>query len=185
MRAGIVSRFRADRAGEAAVEFALVGPLLILLLLASFELAIILFVGGTLESAVLVASRYGVTGRTVEGVSREGRIRQIIAERTLGMIDLEALTIDTLVYPSFGDIGKPEPFTDANGNGKHDAGESFTDINGNGKWDSDMGSAGLGGPGDIVLYKIEYETGAITRLLQPILGRIKHHAAVAVRNEPY
>ena len=48
-----------------------------------------------------------------------------------------------------------------------------------------MGAAGLGGPGDIVLYDIEYETGAITRFFEPIFGRVVHRAAVAVRNEPF
>ncbi len=46
-------------------------------------------------------------------------------------------------------------------------------------------AAGLGGPGDIVLYDIEYETGAITNLFEPIFGRVVHRAAVAVRNEPF
>lgn len=54
------------------------------------------------------------------------------------------------VRPSFGDVGKPEPYVDSSpGNGAYDAGEDFTDINGNGQWDSDMGQAGLGGPATV------------------------------------
>ena len=53
--------------------------------------------------------------------------------------------MDTLVYESFADIGKPEPFTDQDGNGAYNAGEPFVDVNGNGQWDADMGEAGLGG----------------------------------------
>ena len=34
--------------------------------------------------------------------------------------------------------GHPEPYTDANGNGSHDAGESFTDINNDGSWTADL-----------------------------------------------
>jgi Flp pilus assembly protein TadG len=174
-----------DRSGAAAVEFALVAPALILLVVGSFEVAIMLFVGGTVESAVLAASRFGITGFEDEGVSREDRIREIIAERTLGFVDMDEAEISTLVYSDFEDIGEPEPFTDGNGNGQHDPGEAFNDVNGNGQWDDDMGTAGLGGPGDIVLYDVEYEVGAVTRLLEPLLGRIVHHAAVAVRNEPF
>ena len=84
---------------------------------------------------------------------------------------MDRTTIRTLVYSSFDQIGQPEPFTDGNGNGAHDAGEAFNDVNGNGEWDDDMGAAGLGGPGDIVLYDIEYETGAVTRFFEPIFGR--------------
>ena len=50
--------------------------------------------------------------------------------------------METLVYDSFEDIGKPEPLTDDNGNGSWDDGEAFIDVNGNGVWDEDMGEAG-------------------------------------------
>jgi Flp pilus assembly pilin Flp len=178
-------RFLADRDGAAAVQFALITPALLLLLVGSFEVAMLLFVSGTMESAVLAASRYGITGFTEDGVSREERIREIIESRTLGFVDMKRTSIDTLVYASFDQIGQPEPFTDANKNGIHDPGEAFNDVNGNGQWDNDMGKAGLGGPGDVVLYDIEFETGAVTHLFEPIFGRIVHHASVAVRNEPF
>jgi hypothetical protein len=61
-------------------------------------------------------------------------------------------------------------------------GESFTDVNVNGTWDSDMGVAGLG---DVVLYTIECEAGAMTGRFASIIGTIRHHATVAVRNEPF
>jgi hypothetical protein len=182
---GVLFGIAGDQRGNAAVEFALIGPLLVLLIVGSFELAVTLLVGGSLESAVLAASRYGVTGYSDGTVSREDRIRAIIDERTMGLIDLERTTIDTVIYPSFSDIGRPEPFTDSNRNGKRDTGESFTDINGNGKWDQDMGRSGAGASGDVVLYRVSYETRTFSRLLEPILGRILHRATVAVRNEPY
>lgn len=176
--------FARDARGDAAVQFALLAPALLLLVVGTFEFAVTLFVGGTLESAVLAASRFGVTGFEQEGVTREDRIRQIIDERTLGFVDMDEVAIRTLVYGSFGDIGQPEPLTDRNGNGRADAGE-YTDVNGNGQWDDDMGRAGLGGPDDIVLYEVEYATVGMTGLMRPILGRITHRAAVAVRNEPF
>ena len=176
--------FAGDARGDAAVQFALLAPALLLLVVGTFEFAVTLFVGGALESAVLAASRFGVTGFAQEGVTREERIRQIIDERTLGFVDMDEARINTLIYGSFDDIGQPEPFTDGNGNGTPDPGE-YADVNGNGQWDDDMGRAGLGGPDDIVLYEIEYETTGITGLMRPILGRITHRAAVAVRNEPF
>jgi Flp pilus assembly pilin Flp len=177
-RLPLLHRFRRDARGAAAVQFAVLAPALLLV-------AMMLFVSGTMESAVLAASRAGVTGFTEDGVSREERIRDIILDRTQGFVDMDRAVIRTLVYESFDQIGEPEPFTDENGNGVQDAGESFNDVNGNGAWDDDMGAAGLGGPGDIVLYDIEYETGSITRFFEPIFGRVVHRAAVAVRNEPF
>jgi hypothetical protein len=102
-------------------------------------------------------------------VTREERIRQIIDERTLGFVDMDEATIRTLIYGSFEDIGRPEPFTDGNRNNRPDPGE-YTDVNGNGQWDDDMGRAGLGGPNDIVLYEVEYVTVGMTGLMRPILG---------------
>ena len=181
----LLGRLIRDRHGAAAVQFAVLAPALLLMVIGSFEVAILLFVSGTMESAVLAASRAGITGFTEEGESREERIRDIIIDRTLGFVDMDHTTIRTLVYESFDQIGQPEPFTDEDGNEDFDPGEEFNDVNGNGEWDDDMGAAGLGGPGDIVLYDIEYETGAVTRFFEPIFGRIVHHAAVAVRNEPF
>jgi TadE-like protein len=174
-----------DAGGNAAVEFALLAPAFLLFMVGAFEVAMIIFVGSSLEAAVLSASRYGVTGSAQGGASREERIRAIIEERTFGFVDMEEATIRTLIYPSFGDIGRPEPLDDRNGNGRRDSGEPFTDINGNGTWDEDMGRSGAGGPGDIVLYEVEYQTPGITTFMQPILGTITHRAAVAVRNEPF
>lgn len=72
-----------------------------------------------------------------------------------------------------------------NSNGQRDAGETFSDVNGNGAWDADMGRAGLGGPGDIVVYEVSYETTGLTSFMRPILGAVTHVATVAVRNEPF
>ena len=79
-----------DARGDAAVQFALLAPALLLLVIGTFEFAIVLFVGGALESTVLAASRFGVTGVVEEGVTREDKIREIISQRTLGGVRREA-----------------------------------------------------------------------------------------------
>ncbi len=122
-------------------------------------------------------------------MTREERILQILGEHTIGLVDIAQATVTYKVYPSFDDIGKPEPFTDsAPANGSYDAGEEFQDINGNGQWDSDMGAAGLGGPGDIVLYTIEFEWELMTPLVAPLMGnagKLAMKSSVAVKNEPF
>lgn len=188
MRAALrtFGRLLGDCRGAAALEFSLVAMPLMILLIGSIEMAIGAFVGSTLESAVLEASRYGVTGATIPGVSRVERVRDVIRNRTIGLVDMDRVEIDTLIYPSFADIGRPEPFTDVNKNGTYDAGEPFTDVNGNGQWDADMGKAGLGGPGDVVIYRITYDWGIITPLMNRIVGPVlRQTASVAVRNEPF
>jgi Flp pilus assembly protein TadG len=171
--------------GATAVEFALVLPVLLLTTLGTIEMAIVLFIGSSMEAAVIEASRYGITGGET-GVSREQQVRNIVEAKTYGLLDMDRVDIDTLVYASFADIGQPEPFTDDNLNGAWDTGEPFTDVNGNGQWDPDMGAAGLGGPSDIVVYRLSYDWGVVTPMIRDILGGDVHHvSSIAVRNEPY
>lgn len=176
---------RLNQDGTTAVEFALVSPAVIVTIVGIFELAVIAFIGSLLESAVLEASRYGVTGYAQDGITREERIADIIHEWSMGLIELDDINITTLIYQNFSDIGQPETYTDENGNGQYDAGESFVDVNGNGVWDEDLGEAGLGGPNDIVLYKVTYSWGMLTGLLETLVGPIEFTSTVAVRNEPY
>lgn len=183
---GLPGRLRRDRGGAAFLEFALVAPAFLILIFGTIETALVVFLGSTIEASVLEASRFGVTGGTIPGVSREERVRSIIEAKTFGLVDMDELEMDTLVYETFADIGQPEPFIDADGDGRFDSGEDFVDVNGNGIWDADMGEAGLGGPCAIVVYRVSYEWGIITALMQDIIGRsVRHESSVAIRNEPY
>ena len=92
------------------------------------------------------------------------------------------------VYDSFSDVNRPEPFTDDNpANGVWDPGEEYNDSNGNGQWDADMGVAGLGAGGAIVLYTIAVDWKMLTPLVGHLVddGKIRLEASVAVRNEPF
>lgn len=178
-------RMRSDQRGTAAIDFAFVAPVLFLFLMGTVEMSVTLFLSAALEEGVLQASRYSITGFTSGGLSRQDRVLEILKTYTFGLLDLKDENVTTLVYPNFASIGKPEPFTDVNGSGGWDAGEPFMDVNGNGSWDADMGSAGLGGPGDIVVYKVDYRWGYLTELLEPLLGDITVTGSVAVRNEPF
>ncbi|MGH6895581.1 MAG: TadE/TadG family type IV pilus assembly protein [Geminicoccaceae bacterium] len=168
------------------VEFGFLAPIFVALLAAIMEFSGIMFVQAILEGGAREASRYGITGSTYGGVSREDRIRAIIEDHSYGIVDMDQLQMDTLVYENFGDVGQPEPFTDENGNGGWDSGEPFTDINGNGTWDPDMGAAGLGGPDDVVVYRMSYDWNIMIPLLRPFFGdAITLESNIAVRNEPF
>jgi hypothetical protein len=172
--------------GQALVEFALVAPAFVAIVGAILEFSGIMFVQTILEGGARAASRYGITGTTVEGVTREEQIMAILEEHSFGVIDVDQLQVDTLVYDSFADIGQPEPFTDENGNDSYDEGEPFTDVNGNGVWDEDMGAAGLGGPDDVVVYRVSYDWNIIIPIFRPFFGdAITLQSNIAVRNEPF
>lgn len=186
---GLFKRFRRAERGAAAVEWAFIGPVLVLLLLIFIELCLMMFTHQMVEGGVRDASRWGITGQTDGGgLTREQYVAKVIKENTMGLIDDSDITVTTKVYPTFSDVGKGEPFTDANGNGKYDPGESFTDINTNGVWDSDQGATGAGGGGDIVQYKVEYKWTVFSPILQPFAGpggKFTFETSVVVKNEPF
>lgn len=172
--------------GQAFLEFAFLAPIFIAILAAIMEFSAIMFVQAMLEGSAREASRYGITGFASGGVSRADQIEAIVEHHTHGIIDMDQLEMETLVYENFADIGQPEPFTDENGNGVWDNDEPFTDVNGNGTWDPDMGAAGMGGPGDVVVYRMSYDWAIIIPLFEPIFGEhVRLSASIAVRNEPF
>lgn len=182
LRRGVLS----CRSGQAMTEFAFIAPILLAMLCGIFEFSGILFAQTLLDGGAREASRYGITGAVNKGESREAAIRRIIGENTFGIIDIDELDVKTQVYETFGDIGQPEPFVDANGNGVFDSGEQFNDINGNGVRDADRGIPGLGGPGDIVVYQLSYGWEIMIPMFEPFFGEeVALTASVAVRNEPF
>ncbi len=181
----ISARRMKDKRGNTAVEFGILFPALLLVFVGLMEFSVYFWLDAVLENAALHASRYGITGNTQSGMTREQSITQAIQDNTYNMVDINDLTMTSLVYDNFADIGQPEPYADANLNGSYDMGETFTDVNGNSIWDADLGAAGSGGAMDIVVYKIEFTSSGITGLLSPVLDNMAHEAVVAVRNEPF
>ncbi len=175
-----------NRRGAAAVEMALVGPVMLGALVATIELGLVLVVNIGIEAAVRDAARYGITGQGTEA-ARVTAIRSIIADKTFGLVDMDTISIDTKVYPTFSAAGKAETFTDANGNGAWDQGEPLQDVNGNGVWDEDPGVPGMGGAGQIVLYTVSYGLPLIAVVTRDLFGTdvLSLSTKIVVRNEPW
>lgn len=177
----------ADERGATAVEFALLLPVLLLMMFGILEYGLYLFTASALQDALSQAARFGITGRTVAGLDREAAIRAVFERQITGVLDPREVTFESLVYPDFDSIGRPEPFEDRNGNGVRDPGEPFDDVNGNGRWDADMGSPGAGGPDSVVLYRARYRWRPLTPVFRGLFpsGGLELTATIAVRNEPF
>ena len=114
------------------------------------------------------ASRYGITG-TEAGVSRADQVLEIVADRTYGLMDMDQVDMDTLVYESFADIGKPEPFTDQDGNPaqrrrtvrRHERQRPVGRGHGRG---------GARGSSDVVVYRLTYAWGIVTPVMRDFVG---------------
>ncbi|MEM9685175.1 MAG: TadE/TadG family type IV pilus assembly protein [Pseudomonadota bacterium] len=169
------------------MEFAFTAPLLISTVVAIMEFSMILFLSASLEGSLRDAARFGSTGFSPAGVNREDVIIDRIKDATLGLVPIDSSKVTTLAYTDFSEVGQPEPYVDnAPANGSYDVGEPYTDVNGNGQWDADMGTPGLGGACDVVVYRVQTEWGLLLGYLAASIGNpFKIEASTAVRNEPY
>lgn len=181
-------RVTRDEEGSPAVEFALAAPVLLLVMAAIIEFGMIVLVTVLMEGGLREAARWGITGQTPEDGDRGAHILEVVADRTLGLVDVTKATVKIIAYPTFDDVGRGEDFVDGNGNGTYDSGETFKDCNGNGKRDEDRGKSDAGGSGDVVVYQIDYDWPLLTGLMAPLIGKEgKFHvqASGIVRNEPW
>ncbi len=148
-----------DRRGVAAIEFALVAPVLILLLMGLGDLSFQIYAQAILNGAVQKAGRdSSIQGGASNTPAIDNKVISMVGSIMKDPTQSCATSSSTPIwcsvrknYSSFS-VVKPEPFVDGNSNGKRDSGECFTDINGNGVWDADPGIAGQGGANDVTLY---------------------------------
>lgn len=181
------SLWRAEQ-GATALEFALVSPVLFLLVMGTVETALIYTAQNLLESATFSASRLGKTGRVNNASTQQQTIR-VELERVAGaLLDPKRIQITSFSYKDFNEVGQPEPFVDANNNKKRDNGENYTDINNNGQYDEDRGSTGYGKATEIVVYQVRYPWDLFTPLMAEFIGEdgtITLTSRAVVKNEPY
>jgi Flp pilus assembly pilin Flp len=149
MMHNILRQLRNNDRGSAAVEFALVMPVLFTVMFAGMDIAYRSLIQATLQGAVQKVARDATleTGAN-QAATLDTKVRNIVKP----IIDSGTFTFTRQNYASFTRAGQPENFTDGNGNGVRDGGECFEDENGNGTRDLNSGIAGVGGSKDIVLY---------------------------------
>ena len=186
-RRGLLRGFRDDETGSTLIEFAMISVALVTLLGGIVEFSMIMLAKNSMEAATNISSRLGKTGYADGGLTREETILAEVERRTGAIIDPEKLEITSKAYDQFDQIGKPEPWNDANEDGFPDPGE-YTDINGNGQYDQDMGIAGIGGSDDIVVYTVSYPWRVFTPLIGRFFGSdstLTLTASSVVKNEPF
>jgi hypothetical protein len=149
-------RLAGDERGATIVEFAIVAPVFLLLLLGSFDFGHMIYAQSVLQGAVHHAGR---NSGLESGSDFMATIDEDVRRQVGHIVPKGSVLTSRTNYQSFNDVNKPEDFVDANGNGEYDADECFTDVNGNATWDADRGMEGLGGADDVVLYTatLEYD----------------------------
>ena len=179
-----LARLLRDSRGATVVEFALIAPALLMVLLGLMDMSYNIYTATLLEGAVHKAAR----DSTIEGA--DGRAIDIDS-RVRGIVDDLApnatIKFERRAYSDFTDVSRPEDFTDSNGDGICADGEPFEDVNGNGSWDEDRGTDGMGGARDAVLYTV---TVTYPRAF-PVMGLLglgetaSSRSSTVLRNQPF
>ena len=180
-----VANLRPDQNGVIAVEFALVAPVLMLMLMGLFDLSYNMYTTQMLQGAIENAAR----NSSIEGaVGKEAQLDAMVTTAVRAVAPTATLSFTRRAYSSFTKAGRPEDFTDVDSDGVCSKGEPFEDANGNGKWDTDGGKTGFGGARDAVLYTVVVKYQRAFPIAALIPGQSKTFtlsAATVLRNQPY
>jgi Flp pilus assembly pilin Flp len=181
-------RLRNNERGSAAIEFAIIAPVMGLILLGGFDIAHSLYMRAVLQGVLQKAAR----DSALETSNQELQL-QLIDSKIKAQVTLIAnngtIDIKRRYYRTFSEVAaaKAEDWNDGNANGRCDAGESFTDTNRNGGWDADGGNDGQGGARDSTLYTVSITYPRFFPIYRMIGGsdQTKVSAATVLRNQPY
>ncbi|MDP2130594.1 MAG: TadE/TadG family type IV pilus assembly protein [Erythrobacter sp.] len=178
-------RLIGDRSGVTLVEFAFVGPVLILMIMGIFDMAHTQYTSAMINGAMQKAGR----DMTLESAgSRQADVDDRVREQVLKVVPNGAtVEFERLSHFDFTDIGEAEEFTDENGDGICNNNEVFADANGNGQWDPDRGRSGIGGARDAVLYTavVKYPRMFPMFELAGLPEEITLRATTVLRNQPF
>jgi len=183
MRTRFIPALRSDRRGAVLVEFALLTPLMLLMLMGLGDMLYQVYTQSILNGELQKAARdSGIEGGAASTSTIDAKVQTMVMKIAPGA----TFTSTRKSYDSFSEVA-PEPFTDTNGNGVRDPGECFTDENGNGTWDQDPGAAGQGGASAVTVYTM---TATYPRLF-PVAGLFGWpttqtvSATTLLKNQPY
>jgi Flp pilus assembly protein TadG len=184
VRAPRALRLVRDERGAAALEFALVSPMLLLIVAGTLELAQAFYIRTVLQSVVNAAGR---NSSLQSGATNQSAIDTRVSHMIHDVMPKATVTFSRRNYAEFTNVGQPEDYTDTNKNGVYDTGECFIDMNGNITWDADLGKAGLGNANDVVVYTVTVSYpqwfGFATYFGLPKTQKI--NATTILKNQPF
>lgn len=188
----LLSRLRSDERGATVVEFAIIAPVMGMLLLGAFDFAHSLYVRAVLQGIVQKTARDSTLEDSTEADAQTA-LDAKVKSQALALANNATITITRRYYRTFSQASaaKAEAFTDSTSgiykNGKCDNGEPYQDDNNNNVWDKDGGNAGQGGAKDATLYTVEMSYPRFFPIYNFIGGSktTKITAATVLKNQPY
>ena len=172
-----------DRRGVTAIEFGIVAPVMLMLLLGLSDLMYQAYIQSVLDGAMVKAGRdSSLEDNRVNDAEMDRRVRQMV----LTLNPDAKFKPERKNYQTFGNV-KPENFTDKNGNNRYDPGECFDDVNGNKTWDADPGVTGQGSANDVTKYTMQVTYPRLFPIA-PFFGwpaKATISSTTLLKNQPY
>jgi len=171
-KTNILRRFRRNKKGSAAVEFALVAPMFIAVLFAIIEMALVFFASQILETVTQDTSRLIMTGQAQNAAFTQAQFKNAVCAKLVTMFDcVNGVSIDVQSYTQFSTVDISDPI---------DAGKNFVPPN----------NYLPGGPGDIVVVRMFYKwplfvTGLGFNIANVGTNQKLLTATAAFQNEPF
>ncbi|AKQ42062.1 hypothetical protein CP97_08570 [Aurantiacibacter atlanticus] len=170
--------------GAAIVEFALIAPVFLLMVVGIFDFGFQLYAQSVVNGAMQAAGR----DSTLEpGGPTPAQLDNSVSSRVHYVIPSATIEFTRTNYEDFRDVSQPERFDDTNGDGECNDGEPFEDLNGNGSFDLDRGRDGQGGADDAVLYvaSATYDRMFPLSGMMGIPKSVTLSGATVLRNQPF
>lgn len=149
-RALILRTLRRDQSGATIVEFAMILPVLCVLLLGVLDLGYRSYVTSIIQGSLHEAARMA----TVGGIPTS-QIETHVENRLRSFANNATITTTTRSYSDFNGVSTPETITqDTAPIGEYNPGDCFQDVNGNNSYDLDRGRGGMGNAEDVVHFEV-------------------------------
>ncbi len=181
----MIARLSRDRRGATFVEFALLAPVMLLLLMGLFDLCYRSYAQSILNGAVQSAGRRATLEGNASGTSTAAIDSAVVAQVRVIARNIRWES-SRKSYQTFGNI-RAEPFDDSNHNNQYDVGECYSDVNGNHQWDANAGKDSQGGANDITLYTMSMTYPRLFPLygLMGLSAEQTISAQTLLKNQPY
>lgn len=146
-----------NESGTSITEFGLIAPVLMVMLLGTYDIGHEMYVKSVLNGALQEVGR----NSALEGASNADQRADIddrLTESIKGVVPNAEVEVTRRYYKTFSQAASAQAEDviedDDDANNICDDGESFMDANHNGKWDKDGGTDGQGGARDVVIIKV-------------------------------
>lgn len=189
--ASALARLRRNERGTTILEFGLIAPSLIVMLMGALDFGHTLYMQSVLQGAVQKAARDGTLQQTA-GTDETARnaIDTVVRNQVKTLHKQAAVTITRRFYRTFTDAAaaSAETFTDTDHDGICNHGEPFDDRNNNGVRDTDgADSADHAGARDNVVYTVALSYPRMFPIDKLIggSGTTKLTATTVLANQPF